>query len=288
MKLGLSLPMFTEDVERPMRAGSLAAEAGYDAVFAPDHLFPPGRPDGPALEPFGILSAIAVRHPELGIGTLVTRASIRPAGLLAKLGAALDHVSGGRAILGVGAGDSASKAEHEAFGLPFRPASERVAVLDETVGALRDLFEGRAWEGGRHVPPIPGPLVPPGRPALWIGGRSDPVVAAAARRADAWNGWAMSAEGFRAATATLRRSADGRDVTPTWGGIALVARDDAELERLLADRAERGLTMDLWHGTVAAFAAFVDELADAGCGWTIVVPAGGEDRIGIVAEALRG
>ena len=68
MKLGLSLPMFTEDVERPLAAAADAAAAGYDGVFAPDHLFPPGRPDGPSLEPFGILSAVALRHPGLRIG----------------------------------------------------------------------------------------------------------------------------------------------------------------------------------------------------------------------------
>ncbi|HET9672850.1 MAG TPA: LLM class flavin-dependent oxidoreductase [Actinomycetota bacterium] len=288
MRLGLSLPMFTGDVGRPLAAAARAAAAGYDGVFAPDHLFPPARPDGSSLEPFGVLSAVARTQPGLRIGTLVTRASIRPAGLLAKLGAALDQLSGGRAILGVGAGDAASKAEHEAFGLPFRPAAERVAVLEETVGALRDLFDGRPWTGGRHVPPLAGPLLPPGRPELWIGGRSDPVVAAAARRADAWNGWALDAEGFRAAAATLHRLADGRDVTPTWGGIVLVARDGAELERLRADRVARGLPMDLWQGTASAFASFVGELADAGCGWTVVVPVGGEERIELVAEALRG
>jgi alkanesulfonate monooxygenase SsuD/methylene tetrahydromethanopterin reductase-like flavin-dependent oxidoreductase (luciferase family) len=288
VKLGLSLPLFTEDVERPLAAAGRAAAAGYDGVFAPDHLFPPGRPDRPSLEPFGILSAIALRHPELRIGTLVTRASIRPAGLLAKLGAALDHLSEGRAILGVGAGDAASRAEHEAFGLPFRPAAERVAVLDETVAAVRDLFEGRAWAGGDHVPPIAGPLLPPAQPELWIGGRSDPVIDAAARRADAWNGWGMSASGFRSAAAALRRLADGRDVTPTWGGLVLVARDEDELDRLRAERVEKGLSMELWHGTATAFAAFVRELADDGCTWTIVVAVGGDDRIELVAEALRG
>ncbi|HEX6399327.1 MAG TPA: LLM class flavin-dependent oxidoreductase, partial [Actinomycetota bacterium] len=209
------------------------------------------------------------------------------AGLLAKLGAALDHVSEGRAILGVGAGDEASKAEHEAFGLPFRPAAERVAMLEDTVAALRDLFEGRPWPGGQHVPPIAGPLLPPGRPELWIGGRSERVVAAAARRADAWNGWAMTAEDFRAAAATLLRRADGRTVTPTWGGIVLVARDTAELEHLLAERARKGLSTDLWHGTVSAFGSFVTELADAGASWTIVVPVGGDDRLELVAEAVR-
>lgn len=288
MKLGLSLPMFTEDVERPLAVAARAAAAGYDGVFAPDHLFPPGRPEGPSLEPFGILSAIALRHPEVRIGTLVTRASIRPVGLLAKLGAALDQMSEGRAILGVGAGDAASKAEHEAFGLPFRSAAERVMVLEETVAALQDLFGGRSWPGGEHVPPITGPLLPPGRPELWIGGRSDRVVAAAARQADAWNGWAMSGEDFRAAAAALRRQADGREVTPTWGGIVLVARDAPELERLLAARAEKGLSMDLWHGTASAFASFVGELAEAGAAWTIVVPVGGYDRLELVAEAARG
>jgi hypothetical protein len=77
-------------------------------------------------------------------------------------------------------------------------------------------------------------------------------------------------------------------VIPTWGGIALVARDGAELDRLLADRAERGLSMDVWHGTALAFAGFVQELADAGCGWTIVVPAGGGDRLELIAEVVRG
>jgi alkanesulfonate monooxygenase SsuD/methylene tetrahydromethanopterin reductase-like flavin-dependent oxidoreductase (luciferase family) len=278
--------MFTEDVGRPLAAAARAAAAGYDGVFAPDHLFPPGRPDGPSLEPFGILSAIAVREPGLRIGTLVTRASIRPAGLLAKLGAALDHVSGSGAILGVGAGDHVSKAEHDAFGLPFRPAAERVAVLEETVAALRELFGGRPWAGGDHVGPVAGPLLPPGRPELWIGGRSDPVVAAAARVADAWNGWALDAPGFRAAAVTLRRLADGRGVAPTWGGIVLVGRDAADLDRLREERAARGLPMDVWQGTAADLAAFARELEEAGCTWAIVLPAGGEGRLELVAEAL--
>jgi alkanesulfonate monooxygenase SsuD/methylene tetrahydromethanopterin reductase-like flavin-dependent oxidoreductase (luciferase family) len=279
--------MFTDDVDRPLAAAARAAAAGYDGVFAPDHLYPPGRPGRPALEPFGVLSAIATRHPELRVGTLVTRASIRPPGLLAKLGAALDHMGRARAILGVGAGDSASKAEHDAFGFPFRPAAERVAVLDETVAALRELFEGRAWAGGDHVPPIAGPLVPPGRPELWIGGRSEPVLAAAARRADGWNGWGMSAEAFRAAAATLARLADGRNVAATWGGIALVGEDEGDLERIRSERAARGRPIEGWQGTASAFAAFVEELADAGCSWTIVVPIGGDDRLELVAAASR-
>jgi alkanesulfonate monooxygenase SsuD/methylene tetrahydromethanopterin reductase-like flavin-dependent oxidoreductase (luciferase family) len=196
-------------------------------------------------------------------------------------------MSGGRAILGLGAGDSVSEAEHEAFGIPFAPAAERVAILGETVGALRALFGGEPWGGGAHVPAIAGPLLPRGHPELWVGGRSREVIAAAARSADAWNGWAMDAQSFEAGAADLRRLADGRPVTPTWGGIALVGSDPEDLERLREERRAKGLSMDVWQGDTVAFRAFADRLGEAGCSWIVVLPVGGEDRLDVVAEALR-
>ena len=288
MKLGLSLPMFTADVGRPLAAAARAADAGYDGVFAPDHLFPPGAPGRPALEPFAVLAAIASLHPGLRVGTLVTRASLRPAGILAKQGAALDQMNGGRAILGLGAGDSVSKPEHEAFGIPFASTAERVAILEETVEALRALFGGDAWPGGTHVPAIAGPLLPPGAPELWVGGRSDAVIGVAARAADAWNGWAMDAEGFELAAGELRRLADGRSVAPTWGGIALVGTDEGDLEQRRGERRDKGLSMDIWQGTTEDLRSFAGRLEEAGCSWLIAQPVGGEDRVDVVAEALRG
>jgi alkanesulfonate monooxygenase SsuD/methylene tetrahydromethanopterin reductase-like flavin-dependent oxidoreductase (luciferase family) len=288
VKLGLSLPMFTADVARPLAAAARATAAGYDGVFAPDHLFPPGSPGRPALEPFAVLAAVAALHPGLHVGTLVTRASLRPAGILAKQAAALDQMSGGQAILGVGAGDSVSKPEHEAFGIPFASAADRVAILGETVDALRALFGGEPWPGGAHVPAIAGPLLPPGDPELWVGGRSDEVIAVAARSADAWNGWAMDAEGFEAAAAELRRLAGGRPVAPTWGGIALVGSDEGDLERLREERRARGLSMDVWQGSADDLRSFAGRLGEAGCSWMVVLPVGGEDRLDVVAGALRG
>jgi alkanesulfonate monooxygenase SsuD/methylene tetrahydromethanopterin reductase-like flavin-dependent oxidoreductase (luciferase family) len=288
VKLGLSLPMFTADVRRPLAAAARAAAAGYDGVFAPDHLFPPGAPGRPALEPFAILAAVAALHPGLHVGTLVTRVSLRPAGILAKQAAALDQMSGGRAILGVGSGDSVSRPEHEAFGIPFAPTAERVAILEETVHALRALFQGEPWLGGAHVPAIVGPLLPPGDPKLWVGGRSLEVIGVAARSADAWNGWAMHAERFEAAATELRRLADGRPVVPTWGGIVLVGTDESDLERSREERRSRGLSMDVWQGDADAFRSFVARLEDAGCSWIVVLPVGGEDRIDVVAGSLRG
>jgi alkanesulfonate monooxygenase SsuD/methylene tetrahydromethanopterin reductase-like flavin-dependent oxidoreductase (luciferase family) len=288
MKLGLSLPMFTADVGRPLAAAARAASAGYEGVFAPDHLFPPGAPGRPALEPFAVLAAVAALHPGLHVGTLVTRASLRPTGLLAKQAAALDQISGGRAILGIGAGDSVSEPEHEAFGIPFASAVERIAILEEAVGALRSLFVGETWAGGTHVPPIAGPLLPSGHPELWVGGRSAAVIAVAARVADAWNGWAMEADAFEAAVGELGRLAGGRPVVPTWGGIALVGVDEGDLDRLREERRARGLSMEVWQGSGLDLRAFADRLAEAGCTWLVVLPVGGDDRIDVVAEALRG
>ena len=100
MKLGLVLTVFTADPAKPLASAGRAAAAGYDAVFASDHLFPPGAPDRPSLEPYTLLAAVAAAEPGLGVGVLVTRAGFRPVGMLAKHAAALDTVTGGRAVLG--------------------------------------------------------------------------------------------------------------------------------------------------------------------------------------------
>ncbi len=293
MKLGVSLPVFTSDPSRPLEVAGRAAALGFDGVFSPDHLFPPvfyppSGPDRPALEAFTLLAAVAARFPQLHIGTLVARVTLRPPGLLAKQAAALDQMSGGRAIVALGTGDTASKAEHEMFGFPFPSASDRVALLEETVEALRALFEGRAWVGGDHVPPLAGPLLPPGAPQIWVGGRSDTVLRVAGRRADAWNGWGCDVDEFLVMTARLRELAEGRPVAPTWGVIALVGEDASDLDGLLAERASRGLALDgVWTGTADALGVFVRALEAAGATWFIVLPVGPADRLDVIAAALE-
>jgi alkanesulfonate monooxygenase SsuD/methylene tetrahydromethanopterin reductase-like flavin-dependent oxidoreductase (luciferase family) len=294
MKLGVSLPVFTADPARPLGVAERAAALGVDGVFSPDHFFPPvfyppSGADRPALEAFSLLSAVSALHPELHVGTLVARVTLRAPGMLAKQAAALDAMSGGRAILAIGAGDGASKAEHEAFGIPFPAATERVALLEETAAALRALFRGERWAGGPHVPPLSGPVLPPGSPQIWVGGLSDPVIAVAGRVADAWNGWGLDAAAFSSKAARLRELAQGRDVRPTWGGIALVGEDRSDLDRLLDDRAGKGLPIEgVWTGTAPELRGFVQELAGSGATWFIVLPAGPRDRLELIAETLRG
>jgi alkanesulfonate monooxygenase SsuD/methylene tetrahydromethanopterin reductase-like flavin-dependent oxidoreductase (luciferase family) len=291
LNLGISLPVFSQDASRPIDMAARAAELGFDGVFCPDHLLSPspGRSRGkPALEAFSVLAAVAARDLGLHVGTLVARVGVRAPGLLAKQSSALDAMSAGRAIVGLGAGDAASRPENEAFGIPFLPVTQRVGLLEETVLALRELFDGRMWPRGRWVPAMNGPLLPAGSPEIWVGGRSDAVVSVAARTADAWNGWGLDEGTFEAKVELLRREARARPVAATWAGIVLVGEDAGDLSALIEARVSSGLPVEgIWSGTAAQLRDFVARIASRGATWFIALPVGPPDRIQLIAEALR-
>ena len=105
MRYGLFLAAFTSSPRGPLGVADRAAAAGYDAVFVYDHLFPPGGPQRPSIEPFTLLAAAAAANPDLGVGVLVTRPGFRPLGMLAKETASLALLTGAKAVLGLGLGD---------------------------------------------------------------------------------------------------------------------------------------------------------------------------------------
>jgi len=287
VKVGVVLPLFSGDPEKVLSAARESEALGYDGAFVFDHFFPPGAsPDRPSLEAFATLAAVAAVTERVRIGTLVTRASLRPAGLLAKQASWIDAASGGRLILGVGTGDETDGGEHTAFGFPMLGRDERRAHLEETVGALRSLFEGSAYPGGERVPPLDGPLVPGARPPIWIGGLADAIVRLAARLADGWNGWGLDAPRFARKVAVLREAAGEREVSATWAGIVLVGRDEAELARLEEARATRGMEDAVWSGTADELVAFLGELRREGAEWAIMVAAGPRDRRELIAREV--
>jgi alkanesulfonate monooxygenase SsuD/methylene tetrahydromethanopterin reductase-like flavin-dependent oxidoreductase (luciferase family) len=294
MRVGLVLPMFTNEAGRVLSFATRAEALGFDGVFAYDHLMPLGGPaDGPALECFATLSAVAAATSRIHVGTLVARASLRPVGLLAKLATQLDLISRGRAVLAVGTGDELSKREHDAYGLPLLSAAERREHLVETMRALGELFAGRTWGGGDRVSRVDGPLLPaphtPGGPPRWVGGTSAAVVRIAALEAEAWNGWGLDDERFsqRARLLAAEAAAAGRRVEPTWGGIALVGRDADDTARLVAERRRRGReTEGVWIGTADVLSTRLRQLADDGASWAILLLAGPPDRIDVVAELV--
>jgi alkanesulfonate monooxygenase SsuD/methylene tetrahydromethanopterin reductase-like flavin-dependent oxidoreductase (luciferase family) len=288
MRIGLVLPMASADADRILTFARRAEELGFDGLFAFDHLFPPGAPaDRPSLEAFATLSAVAAVTERIAIGTLVARASLRSAGLLAKQAATLDDLSGGRLILAIGTGDALSREEHEAFGIPYLGPDVRRAHLEETVRAARALFGGEAFAGGAHVPPVAGPLLPPparpGGPPLWIGGASEDAARLAGALADGWNGWALDLPTFVSRAAAVRAEAGGRALETTWGGAVVVGRDRDDAEGLAAARRERGIRDDAFVGDVDAAIAWLGSLADVGATWAIALVAGGIERVELVA-----
>jgi alkanesulfonate monooxygenase SsuD/methylene tetrahydromethanopterin reductase-like flavin-dependent oxidoreductase (luciferase family) len=194
-KIALTLPSFVDDPEIPVRVARAAEAAELDAVFVFDHLWrgdPPNR--RPALECFTLLGAIAAETERIGIGTLVARATLRPAATLANAFATAHRVSNGRLIAAIGAGDSQSRAENEAYGLAFGTMAERVAALHDAVRASR----------GQGFP-------------VWIGGRAAQVREIVAV-ADGWNSWGSETTAFADQVALVREIAP--DATLTWGGLA--------------------------------------------------------------------
>ncbi|MBI4261040.1 MAG: LLM class flavin-dependent oxidoreductase [Actinobacteria bacterium] len=295
LRMGLVLPMFSGRMDRVLDSATRAEELGFDGVFAFDHFFPPGAsPDRPSLEAFATLGAVAAETGRLSVGTLVTRAQLRPAGLVAKMAATLDDMAGGRMILGVGTGDPIDLPEHETFGFTSLGVADRRAHLAETVGAVRALFRGEAWPGGEHVPAVAGPLRPPppspGGPPIWIGAQADEVVRLAGALADGWNGWGLDAGAFARKARVLGEAAGeaGRPpgaVEATWAGIALVGEDDARTEELLAARRSKGMPVEgIWWGSAERFAGFLGELREAGATWVVIVPAGPPDRVELIAR----
>jgi alkanesulfonate monooxygenase SsuD/methylene tetrahydromethanopterin reductase-like flavin-dependent oxidoreductase (luciferase family) len=291
MKVGIVLPMFSGDAGKALAAAREAEALGFDGVFAFDHFFPPaGSPERPALEAFTTLGAVAAVTERVTLGTLVTRASLRPTGLLAKTAAWLDAASEGRLVLGVGTGDPIDRPEHRAYGIRMLDKSERRAHLEETLAALPALFRGEGFEGGDWVPPLAGPLRPPparpGGPPLWVGGQAEAVIRIAGRLADGWNGWGEDPSRFARKVEVLREAAGGRTVDPTWAGIVLVGRDRAETRELAERRRARGIEDQAWTGTAPELARFLRDLEGAGASWAIMVLAGPADRRRLVAEAV--
>jgi alkanesulfonate monooxygenase SsuD/methylene tetrahydromethanopterin reductase-like flavin-dependent oxidoreductase (luciferase family) len=296
VNVGIILPLFSGNPQRVLEAAREAEELGFDGVFVFDHFFPPGgRRDGASLEAFTTLAAVGAATQRVTIGTLVTRASLRPVGLLAKTASWIDAATGGRLVLGIGTGDPIDRQEHEAYGIPMLGKNERRTHLDETVRALKALFSGQGFEGGRYVPPLLGPLVPPparpGGPPIWIGAQAPSVVRMAGRIADGWNGWGMEVDPFRERAGILLEEAEaaGRTAEPTWAGIVLVGEDEGETRDLLERRRARGMDDDIWAGTPAELTDFLLGLEGAGATWAVLVPAGPRGRAALIGrEVLPG
>ena len=216
--------------------GRRADALGYDSLWTWDHLYPiVGDPAGPLLEGYMVLAGWSQHTTRATIGLMVGANTFRHPGLVVKMITTLDHLSEGRAVLGIGA--AWFETEHAAFGIEFGSGfGERIGWLDESVELMRDMLrDGVATARGDHyrakdVRNDPAP-VQPHLPILIGGSGERKTLRTVARLADAWNVANVTPEVATAKDAVLRRWCDevGRDsdeIERTLGLGPMLIRDD--------------------------------------------------------------
>ena len=221
-----------------------AEELGFDSVSVWDHFYSSDLRSYDCHEAVSLHAALACHTSRVRCGCLVYSAGYRHPAVLAKAAATIDHLSGGRAEIGLGAGWA--EAEYVAFGIPFPPLAERFDLLDEAAAAMRALLhDGVATIDGAHVRMRDAHLEPrPVQAALpvWIGGAGERRTAACvARSADGWNLPFLPPEALSGKREALARHCDavGRDPGEVRLGINVaVADDDASLAAQFGPRAE--------------------------------------------------
>jgi alkanesulfonate monooxygenase SsuD/methylene tetrahydromethanopterin reductase-like flavin-dependent oxidoreductase (luciferase family) len=289
MRVGVTLPMalgevtdgqmttFAQTAEYARRAEQL----GLDSVWVFDHLIWrfEGEPEEGPHEAWTTLSAIAPVVPRVELGALVLCSSFRPAGVMAKMAATLDDLSGGRLVLGIGSGWH--EPEYQAFGLPFEP---RVSWFAEDLEVIARLLRGETVSlAGRFRTYDRAVLLPPParRPPILVASKGPRMLRLTATWADAWNtAW------FGAVDDRLRSRL--RDLDEA---CAAVGRDPATLRRTVGIRLHEPGKGDDEPGTdadAAGLGDFFDELEAVGFDdvivWSLIKAPAALDRIAEARE----
>ena len=203
--------------------------AGLDGLFRSDHYLSIVRGgEAGSLDAWATLAALAARTDRIRLGTMVSPVTFRHASVLAKNAVTVDHVSGGRVELGIGAGWY--EAEHDSYGFPFGTQRARLDELDRQLAEIV-----RQWTEADDVRPAP--LQQP-RPPIIVGGKAKPrTVAAAIRHADEYNTTFPSVEEARERATVVAEAAHAAGRVPLRFSMmtgCVVGRDDAEVRERLA------------------------------------------------------
>ncbi|HET9672595.1 MAG TPA: LLM class flavin-dependent oxidoreductase [Actinomycetota bacterium] len=272
-RVGVQLPEVERDVRWPeyLAMARAAEESGFDSIWVGDHYLyrGDGRPERGPWEAWTLLAGLAAATERVRLGPLVACLAFHDPAVLAKMASTVDEISGGRLVVGVGAGWN--RTEFEAFGIPF---DHRASRFEESFGILRRLLAGeRVTSEGRWHRTVDAVLLPPParRPELMVGSTGPRVLAVTLPHVDVWNTWydwfGNTPEGFSARRREIDRACEeaGRDP-------ATVARSACVLVRLpgAGERPVDGDAVPL-AGSPAAIDAGVRAFADAGADEVILV-----------------
>ncbi|MGA7673040.1 MAG: LLM class flavin-dependent oxidoreductase [Nitrolancea sp.] len=235
LKFGIILPVaeFFMDGETPrwddlLTMSLRAEEVGFDSIWIVDHLVVAhqGRETIGVWECWSLLSALAAATSRVELGTLVVCVPFRNPALLAKMAETVDEISGGRLILGLGAGHH--EPEFESFGFPF---DHRASRFDEAIQIIHPLlrtghvdFDGRYEQAHDTVLRPRGPR--PEGPPILIGTTGDRMLRLTARYADSWNVYYSEARNRASCIPDLREKVDA--------ACRAEGRDPSALERTAA------------------------------------------------------
>jgi F420-dependent oxidoreductase-like protein len=250
--VGFDFPGGTASIGAALaRAGEAAEQAGIDNLSVMDHYLQiAGDADGPMLEGYTTLGYLAAHTSTVELQLLVTGVTYRHPGLLAKIVSTLDVLSGGRALLGIGA--AWYEREHAAFGVPFPLLKERFERLEETLQIVLQMWgESNAPYDGKHYQLAetlnsPQPLSRPHPPIMVGGGGEKKTLRLVARYGDACN---LFADPHRGSPQAIRAKLD-------------VLRDHCVAEGADYDRIRKSV---LWLGPLGTDPdggkAFVEQMA---------------------------
>ncbi|HEV8682845.1 MAG TPA: LLM class flavin-dependent oxidoreductase [Actinomycetota bacterium] len=274
LRVGVQVPEVERRVAWPEYAAMARAaeEAGFDSLSLGDHYLyrGDGRAERGPWEAWTLLSGLAAVTERVKLAPLVACTAFHAPAVLAKMAATVDEVSGGRLVLGLGAGWN--EVEFRAFGIPF---DHRASRFEEAFDIIRRLLAGEhvTFEGRFHRVEDAVLLPRPSRrPPLMIGSTGERVLRIALPHVDAWNTWftryGNTPEGFASLNSRITALAEqeGRDPAEIdRSACVLVAIDRAAVDRRNTD----GVTP--LEGSPARIAQGLRDLAEAGADEAILV-----------------
>ena len=254
-----------------------AAESlGFDSVFRSDH-YTIGPPDEDSLETFISLTYAADHTRRIEFGPLVAPTTFRQPVLTARMAAQIDDLSGGRFVLGMGAGWH--EREHRQYGIPFYDTATRMAMLEDALEITHRLYSSAepVTYSGTHFSLDGAVLLPrpsrAGGPPILIGGNGmKKTLPLAARYAAEWNGVHITPSEYRLRISRLDELLDeaGRPRTAVRRSLmtqGIIGRTDAEVRAKLGESPEAADKLVEWNRVVGTPSQVIDQLgrySDAG------------------------